>query len=93
MAAARVVAQGAALMAAVFGAAGLSGWILGNGVLKGAVPGVTASMKPDTAVALLVLGLSVFMVARKPGAPRAIAVSRSATVLAALVGGLVLWST
>ncbi|MCX5095986.1 SpoIIE family protein phosphatase [Streptomyces sp. NBC_00365] len=90
VAAARAVAQGAALMAAVFGAAGLSGWILGNGVLKSVVPGVAASMKPDTAVALLVLGLSVFMVARRPVAPRAIAVSRAAAILAALIGGLVL---
>lgn len=90
VAAAHAVAQGAALMAALFGAAGLSGWILGNGVLKSMLPGVAASMKPNTAVALLLLGLSVFMVARRPVTPRAIAVTRTAAVLGALVGGLVL---
>ncbi|MGW7528460.1 SpoIIE family protein phosphatase [Streptomyces sp. NPDC054783] len=84
------MAQGAALLAALFGAVGLSGRILGIGVLKSVVPGVAASMKPNTAVALLVLGLSVFMVARRAVAPRAIAVARTAAVLASLIGGLAL---
>ncbi|MFF3906943.1 PAS domain S-box protein [Streptomyces sp. NPDC001848] len=87
-AAARVVAQSASLVAAALGAVGLTGWILGIGVLKSVLPGVAASMKPNTAVALLALGLSLFVVALGSATPRVIAVARAAAVLAALIGGL-----
>ncbi|MEV5956601.1 PAS domain S-box protein [Streptomyces sp. NPDC051987] len=90
MGVAHAVAQGGALVAALFGATGLSGWILGNGVLKSVVPGVTASMKPNTAVALLALGLSLFVVARSPVGTRAIIAARTAAVLGGLIGVLVL---
>ncbi|MGW5606182.1 SpoIIE family protein phosphatase [Streptomyces sp. NPDC003753] len=86
----RAVAQGAALMTAAFGVVGLSGWVFGIGVLKSVLPGVAASMKPNTAVALLALGLSVSMVARRPLTPRKINAARSAAVLAAVIGGLTL---
>lgn len=88
VAGARVAAQGAALVAAMFGAAGLLGWILGIDVLKSVLPGVAASMKPNTALALLMLGLSLLIVARRPLTPRAVTVARAAAVLAALISGL-----
>ncbi|MFJ3336791.1 SpoIIE family protein phosphatase [Streptomyces sp. NPDC086766] len=88
--AARVVAQVAALVAAALGAVGLSGWILGVEVLKSVLPGVTASMKADTAVALLALGLSLFVVARAPTSRPAVAAARAAAALAVVIGALTL---
>ncbi|MFF4015409.1 SpoIIE family protein phosphatase [Streptomyces sp. NPDC001843] len=88
LAAARVVALGACLLAALIGAVGLCGWIFDIGVLKSVLPGVDASMKPNTAVALPALALSVFLVARGPLTPRTVAVARSAAVLGGLIGGL-----
>jgi PAS domain S-box-containing protein len=88
VAAARTAAQGASVVAAVLGAVGLFGWILGIEILKSVLPGVEASMKPDTAVALLALGLSLFVTAGRPVTPRMIAVARVAAVLAAVIGGL-----
>ncbi|MGW7253605.1 SpoIIE family protein phosphatase [Streptomyces sp. NPDC054834] len=85
LAAARSAAQAASVVAAMLGAVGLSGWILGIGVLKSVLPGVDASMKPNTAVALLALGVSLFMVVRRPATRRTIAVARAAAVLAALI--------
>lgn len=85
--AARTVAQGAALAAAVLGAAGLSGWILGIGVLK-RMPGADATMNANTTVALLALGVSLFLVARRCVTPWAITTVRAAAALAALIGGL-----
>ncbi|MBP2055727.1 hypothetical protein J2Z21_008743 [Streptomyces griseochromogenes] len=85
--AACAVAQGAALAAAVLGAAGLSGWILGIGALR-RMPGADTTMKANTAVALLALGVSLFLVARRRVTPWAITAARAAAALAALIGGL-----
>ncbi|MET8772192.1 SpoIIE family protein phosphatase [Streptomyces sp. NPDC004658] len=90
LAAARAVAQGASLLCALLGAVGLSGWIFGIGVLKSALPGGTPVMKPNTAVALLAVGLSLFLAARAPTTRRATAVARAGAGLAALIGGLTL---
>ncbi|MEU5535649.1 SpoIIE family protein phosphatase [Streptomyces sp. NPDC020362] len=87
MDAARAVAQGAALVAAVLGAAGLSGWILDIDALR-RVPGAGAAMNANTAVSLLALGLSLFLVAGRYVTSWAIAAARAAAVLAALIGGL-----
>ncbi|MFH8773298.1 SpoIIE family protein phosphatase [Streptomyces sp. NPDC017958] len=85
--AACAVAQGAALAAAVLGTAGLSGWILGVDVLR-RMPGADETMNANTAVALLALGVSLFLVARGHVTPWAITAARAAAVLAALIGGL-----
>ncbi|QTE02724.1 SpoIIE family protein phosphatase [Streptomyces cyanogenus] len=90
LAAARTVAQGASLLAALIGAVGLSGWILGVDVLKSALPGGVPAMKPNTAVALLSLGLSLFVVVRGSAAPKVMAGARAAAVLATSIGGLTL---
>ncbi|MFJ9870197.1 SpoIIE family protein phosphatase [Streptomyces sp. NPDC101165] len=76
-------------MAAVLGAVGLSGWILGIDVLR-RVPGTDAVMSANTAMALLALGVSLFLVAHGWVTPWAIAVARAAAALAALIGGLTL---
>ncbi|MGW2641299.1 SpoIIE family protein phosphatase [Streptomyces sp. NPDC001348] len=90
LAAARAVALVVSLVAALIGAVGLSGWIFGIGVLKSVLPGTDASMKPNTAVALLALGLSALLVARRPVTPWTAAVARTAAVLAGLIGALTL---
>ncbi|MFF8905426.1 SpoIIE family protein phosphatase [Streptomyces olivaceoviridis] len=90
LAAARVVGRAASLLCALLGAVGLSGWISGIGVLKSALPGGAPVMKPNTAVALLAVGLSLFLAAHGPMTRRTIAVARVAAGLAALIGGLTL---
>ncbi|MGW3149662.1 MULTISPECIES: SpoIIE family protein phosphatase [Streptomyces] len=85
--AALAVAQAAAVVAAVLGAAGLSGWILGIDVLRRA-PGADATMSANTAVAVLALGVSLFLVAHRCVTPWMITVSRAAAALAAVIGGL-----
>ncbi|MGW2741374.1 PAS domain S-box protein [Streptomyces sp. NPDC001450] len=84
---ARAVARGAALVAAVLGAAGLSGWILGIDVLRRG-PGAGSTMNANTGVALLALGTSLFLVARARVTRWASTVARAAAALAALIGGL-----
>jgi PAS domain S-box-containing protein len=90
VAAARAVARGASLLAGLVGAVVLFGWFLDIDALKSMLPGVDASMKSNTAVAVLALGFSVLMVARRTVRPRAVAAVRAAAVLAALIGGLTL---
>ncbi|MFI9803159.1 SpoIIE family protein phosphatase [Streptomyces sp. NPDC052301] len=85
--AARVVAQGAALLAAGLGASGLAGWVFGIEVLRRA-PGGDAAMTANTAVALLALGASLFLVARGRVTPWVTAVVRAAGALAVVIGGL-----
>lgn len=90
LAAARAAAQGASLVAAVLGAVGLAGWIFDIDVLKSVLPSVDASMKPNTALALLALGVSLFLVTRGPATPRTVVVARAGAALAALIAGLTL---
>ncbi|WP_181140339.1 SpoIIE family protein phosphatase [Streptomyces sp. Ru62] len=90
LAAARAVGRGASVLCALLGAVGLSGWISGIAVLKGALPGGTPAMRPNTAVALLAVGLSLFLAARGPMTRQTTAVARGAAGLAALIGGLTL---
>ncbi len=85
--AARVVAQGAALLAAVLAASGLSGWIFGIEILR-RVPGGDAAMNANTAVALLSLGVSLFLVAHGRVTPWVTVVVRAAGALALVIGGL-----
>ncbi|MEV6590109.1 SpoIIE family protein phosphatase [Streptomyces acidicola] len=83
-----LVAQGAALVAALFGAAGLFGWILGIDALRSVLPGVAGAMKPNTALALLALGVSLVIAARRPVTARMTTVARTAAALATLIGVL-----
>ncbi|NBM19744.1 SpoIIE family protein phosphatase [Streptomyces sp. GC420] len=88
LAGARAVARTAALVAATLGAVGLAGWILGSEVLKSVLPGEGATMKPNTAVGLLALGLSLFVVAGGPMSRRTAAAARAAAAVATLIGTL-----
>ncbi|MGW3462976.1 hypothetical protein ACWDE9_26775, partial [Streptomyces olivaceoviridis] len=90
LAAARAGGRAVSLLCALLGAVGLSGWIFGIGVLKSALPGGAPVMKPNTAVALVAVGLSLFLAARGPMTRRTTAVARVAAGLAALIGGLTL---
>ncbi|MFF3849291.1 SpoIIE family protein phosphatase [Streptomyces sp. NPDC002328] len=85
LAAARAAAQGAALTAALLGLMGLAGWITGSDLLKELLPDSHASMKPNTAVALPALGLSLVAVIRRPADPRATAAARVAATLVAVI--------
>ncbi|GHA11884.1 SpoIIE family protein phosphatase [Streptomyces echinoruber] len=85
LAAARAAARAASLMAAAVGALGLCGWILRIDVLRSGLPGTSASMKANTTVSLLALGLSAFLVTLGPAVRWAVAVARAAAALAALV--------
>jgi PAS domain S-box-containing protein len=66
LAGARTAAQVAALVAALLGGLSLAGWILDVDGLKRILPGAGTSMKANTAVAILALGISLFLVARRP---------------------------
>ncbi|MFF3336196.1 SpoIIE family protein phosphatase [Streptomyces sp. NPDC002888] len=90
LAAARAVAQGAALVAATLGFLALLGWITGSNVLKAVLPEAADSMKPNTAVALSALGLSLIAVIRRPADRRTMAAARAGAVLAAVISGLTL---
>ncbi|MFF7236339.1 SpoIIE family protein phosphatase [Streptomyces collinus] len=81
------MAQGAALLAAALGAAGLSGWTFGVELLR-RVPGGDAAMTANTAVALLALGVSQLLVARRPVTLGVTVVVRAAAALAVVLGGL-----
>ncbi|MEU6592817.1 SpoIIE family protein phosphatase [Streptomyces sp. NPDC046881] len=88
LAAARTLAQGASLLTALLGAVGLAGWIFGVDLLKSALPGGAPAMKTNAAVALLVLGLALVVLARRPVAGKAVAGARAGAVLATAIGGL-----
>ncbi|MEU0674024.1 SpoIIE family protein phosphatase [Streptomyces sp. NPDC006172] len=88
LAAARAAAQGAALVAAALGMMGLVGWTIGSDLLKSALLHADASMKPNTAVALTALGLSLAAVIRRPVDRRTTAAARVAVVLVIVVCAL-----
>ncbi|MGW4569054.1 PAS domain S-box protein [Streptomyces sp. NPDC004561] len=85
--AARAVAQGAALLAAALGATGLCGWLFGIDALM-RVPGADEAMNANSALALLALGVSLFLVARRRVTPWTIAAVRAAAAVAVVIGGL-----
>lgn len=87
LAAARAMARAAALTAALLGAVSLAGWVADVEALKSALPGDLVTVKPNTAVAVLALGLSLAMVATGPGR-RLMVAARAAAALAALIGVL-----
>ncbi|MDW8805294.1 PAS domain S-box protein [Streptomyces scabiei] len=87
LAAARATARAAALTAALLGAVSLAGWIVDVEALKSVLPGDPESVKPNTAVGVLALGLSLAMVATGPGRRRKVA-ARALAALAALIGVL-----
>lgn len=87
--AARAVAGIAALAAALLGLVGLAGWIFEADALTSG-PGAVVSMKSNTAVALVALGLSLSVTTRGQIRPRTLAAARAAAALAALVGVLTL---
>lgn len=89
LAAARVTARAAALTAALLGAVSLAGWIVDVEALKSVLPGDQVTVKPNTAVALLALGLSLELVATGHARRRMVA-ARAAAGLAALIGLLTL---
>ncbi len=90
LAAVRMAAGIMALLAALVGAVGLTGWIAGVDVLKSVLPGVAVSMKANSAVAVVALGVSLFLVARGPVHGWAAAVARVAATLALVIGALTL---
>ncbi|MEU5395967.1 SpoIIE family protein phosphatase [Streptomyces tibetensis] len=90
LATAHRVARAAALPAGLLGLVGLIGWISGADALKEVLPGIAVAMKANTAVALMALGLSLYVVVRGGARPATLAVSRVAAVLVALLGALTL---
>ncbi|GAA3503292.1 hypothetical protein GCM10019016_104020 [Streptomyces prasinosporus] len=89
LAAARAAARAAALAAALLGLMSLTGWVLDVDVLKSVLPGGAVSMKANTAVAVVALGLSLYVVARTQARPQTVA-ARAAATLAAGIGALTL---
>ncbi|MFI8090560.1 SpoIIE family protein phosphatase [Streptomyces sp. NPDC086080] len=90
VAAARAAAVITALLAALLGLVGLTGWILDVDVLKSVLPGVAVSMKANSAVAVVALGVSLFLVARGPVHAWTTTVARAAAALALVLGVLTL---
>ncbi|CAL9613135.1 hypothetical protein SUDANB108_05699 [Streptomyces sp. enrichment culture] len=87
---ARAAARCAALAAALLGLTGLTGWFTDTEALKSVLPGYAVSMKVNTAVALVALGLSLWATVREPARPRAVAAARAASALAVVIGVLTL---
>ncbi|MBB5815561.1 MULTISPECIES: SpoIIE family protein phosphatase [Streptomyces] len=90
LATARRVAGAAALAAGLLGMVSLVGWVFGVDALKDVLPGVSVAMKANTAVAVVALGFSLYVISRGRIRPVALAVSRAAAVLVALLGAFTL---
>ncbi|MFE1324918.1 SpoIIE family protein phosphatase [Streptomyces sp. NPDC058735] len=91
LATARKVAVVAALMAALLALMSLVGWFSDTDVLKRVLPGTSVSMKVNTALATLMLGLSLWVIAHESARPRALTAARVGSALAALIGLLTLF--
>jgi len=76
----RLIPQCAAVTAMVAGCAALCGWIVGNDVLKSLVPGLVA-MNPVTAVAFVLLGLSLWLSILPPTGRRPALAQRCGSVV------------
>ncbi|MEU1850544.1 PP2C family protein-serine/threonine phosphatase [Streptomyces sp. NPDC019990] len=85
------MAQGAALMAMVLAGVAVLGWVLDIAVLTRLLPRQAATMSPDTAVAVLSLGLSLIVLIRRPRT-RMVWIARFGAILAAGIGALSLVS-
>lgn len=90
LAAVRMAAGIMALLTALLGLVGLTGWIFDVDVLKSVLPGVAVSMKANTAVAVMALGVSLFLVARGPVHSWTATVARAAAALACVIAALTL---
>ena len=90
LATARHVSGAAALAAGLLGLVSLVGWVSGADVLKEVLPGDSVAMKGNTAVALVTLGLSLYVISRGRIRPVVLAVSCAAAVLVAVLGALTL---
>ncbi|MFF4582470.1 SpoIIE family protein phosphatase [Streptomyces sp. NPDC001373] len=90
LAATRAAASAAALIAAGVGVLSLTGWIFDIVALKRVLPGVTTVMKANTAVAVIALGLSLYVVGRGPVRSRTAAAARAAAALTTVIGALAL---
>lgn len=90
LAAARTTVRITALLAALLGLVGLTGWIVDIDVLKSVLPGVAVSMKANSAVAVVALGVSLFLLARGPVHSWTAAAARAAAALALVLGVLTL---
>ncbi|MFF8474244.1 SpoIIE family protein phosphatase [Streptomyces sp. NPDC015414] len=90
LAAVRVVAQGLALVAAALGVVGLIGWIVDSDLLRTVLPDAGASMMPNTALALPLLGFALVVAVRGPAARWPAPAARAAAGLVVLIGGLTL---
>ncbi|MEN8649595.1 PAS domain S-box protein [Streptomyces sp. 21So2-11] len=90
MAVARGGAQGAAALSAALACTGLLGWLLDSSVLKSVLPGQSASMKPNAALALLLLAIALHLGAAKHMTPWSRRAARGAAAAAAGIGALTL---
>jgi PAS domain S-box-containing protein len=90
LATARRVAGAAALAAGLLGLVSLVGWVFGVDELKEVLPGASVAMKANTAVAVVPLGFSLYVIARGRIRPVALAASRAAAVLVTLLGAVTL---
>ncbi|MFJ4240899.1 SpoIIE family protein phosphatase [Streptomyces iakyrus] len=90
LATARRVARAAALAAGLLGLVSLVGWVFGVDELKDVLPGVSVAMKANTAVAVVALSVSLYVISPGRIRPVALAVSRAAAVLVALLGAFTL---
>jgi hypothetical protein len=81
----RLPGIGALVLAALV----LTGWVWDIGALKSVVPG-TVSMKPNTALAFVLAGAALVLLADSPVSPRRARAGRGLALLVALIGGLTL---
>ncbi|MEK7674575.1 MAG: hypothetical protein AAB676_01905 [Verrucomicrobiota bacterium] len=85
----RLVATACGVFSALVGVAVLAGWWFQVPVLKSILPGVV-SMKPNTALALVLGGTALALLAGTPVSPRRARTGQWLALLVALIGGLTL---